>query len=253
MTFTLGGKTIYVFNKASKSHGWPFRLANGRSINILVDHHESVQLSVYLFTTNLALEFHAGDDIEDTLCFRIGVPFLFSVYLSIGLANREWMKRLFYFHPTDVYKQSRSWGFYYFHESKTLYCKLGGYQMMSSSDDPWYYDFQFNFVRFLFGRLKTSVEIISNGTWTVEMPEKNYDATYKVENIVHKRKRWFTKRYTRVEINIPEGIPHPGKGTTDYNCGDDRTYSLSIPGKDVATAVSALSKEVLRMRGSYPL
>ena len=83
---------------------------------------------------------------------------------------------------------------------------------------------------FLFGALDTEEDHRGYQTFavTVPMPEGDYEATVELHRV-----RW-TRRFVRgpwgynVRIEVEDGIPVPGKGTTAYNCGDDAVYSLAF-------------------------
>lgn len=78
--------------------------------------------------------------------------------------------------------------------------------------------------------------------------------------IYHMRPRMKTKTFRRVEFEVPEGVPHPGKGTAAHNIDDDCTYSYSMPipknqsKMDSIIAVCQKFREgVLYCRKMYPL
>ena len=71
--------------------------------------------------------------------------------------------------------------------------------------------------------------------------------------VIHKRPRKKIQYFPRIELEIEEGVPVPGKGTESYNCGEDCTYILSIPGDDEREVVNRFVKDVLYRREKYPL
>lgn len=92
----------------------------------------------------------------------------------------------------------------------------------------------------------TSKEIIIN------MPEGDYQGTYKKYVAHWKRPRWpIIDSVARVEIDIPEGIPFPGKGENSWDCGDDACFGITVSAKTIDEAVSKLIQSVIRDREHY--
>lgn len=65
----------------------------------------------------------------------------------------------------------------------------------------------------------------------VPMPEGNYPASVTLERSTWGRKRWPWGRKVQysTDLEIPGGIPHPGKGENSWDCGDDGLYSIYAP------------------------
>lgn len=236
-----------------KSYDWPFTFNNGIRYRCNLYSGGGIGIEAYVGTTDLSLEFSAQNDSEDSLQFHIAIPFLFKVFLTLDLSNRKWMNKVFFFDSRDYYKESREWGIHFYKEDISFNIKMGAYKMGSSSNDPWYYSFNINILDILLGKTKYDVTTQRNGLCHVPMPEKIYEGKYRIDKITHKRPRWFSKHFYRVDIEVEEGIPHPGKGTTDYNCADDKTFSLSIPGKSVDECILKYRDSVMYCRDNYPL
>lgn len=66
-----------------------------------------------------------------------------------------------------------------------------------------------------------------------------------------KRARWFTHKNVRASVDIPAGIPHPGKGENSWDCGEDRTYGLTTKADTVEKAIAAVVESSLRDRRRY--
>ena len=99
------------------------------------------------------------------------------------------------------------------------------------------------------GRAKHETYIEQRGETTVVMPEKKYLATYEVELHVTKYPRWITREHRTIHIEIPEGIPHEGKGENSYDCGMDYTYGASSEWKgSIREATNAIAISILRDR-----
>lgn len=129
-----------------------------------------------------------------------------------------------------------------------------------NNDDEWspkipkWQNGNFNIKDFFLGKLKTESHDIT-GTVPIEvvMPEKAYEGTAKRFEVIHNRSRWFTKKWMRTEISVEGGIPHPGKGTCEYNCGEDALFSISVPYDDIPKACKNFADSVLDYRERYPL
>ena len=106
----------------------------------------------------------------------------------------------------------------------------------------------------ILGRAKYTEESLKKVETVIPMPEKQYPCTIKLKRSSWKRSRWpFTHRVLMAEVDIPDGIPFPGKGTCDYNCGDDALFGLSRPARTVPEAIGATVECVLDYRERYPL
>lgn len=110
----------------------------------------------------------------------------------------------------------------------------------------------FHFDDFLLGRSKCERSTIEERQVLVPMSERSYQATAKLVLYEWKRPRWFTKRMKRCEINVPEGIPHEGKGENSWDCGTDATFGITT-GEcySIPQGVGILVGSVLRDRVRY--
>jgi hypothetical protein len=244
---------LWTYFRMAKSFSWPFKCNNGFRFTVKDYRDYGCSLECYLHAHDLAMEFTTRNDSEGSMCFILSIPFLFSIYLSFDFPYPKWMFKLFMFDEKDYYKQSRIFGFRF--DIREGYCTLSGgrYSDMGSSDDPWYYLINISIPNLLLGRIKYSEKVIESGRCEIPMPEKTYKAKYEITEYTHSRSRWFTKRFKRVDITPDEGIPHPGKGTCSYNCGDTALESMSIPTDSVPHAISKIVLEVHRLRDTYPL
>ena len=60
------------------------------------------------------------------------------------------------------------------------------------------------------------------------MPEGSYRGRIKTKKVRWNRRWWNGPWHYSAEIEVANGIPHPGKGSTSYNCSEDATYSMSF-------------------------
>jgi hypothetical protein len=104
----------------------------------------------------------------------------------------------------------------------------------------------------LFGHHKHSRRVLETVETMVPMPERAYPCTVKLELAEWKRPRWpFARRLRTADVDIPQGVPHPGKGENSWDCGEDATYGLSCPASTVEEAVAAVVETVLKSRRRY--
>lgn len=101
---------------------------------------------------------------------------------------------------------------------------------------------------FFLGDAKHEETVLEERETLIPMPEKNYPAHVKLVESRWKRPRWFTKKMLRFKVDIPGGIPKPGKGENSWDCGEDATFGLTARGSTVAEAVSSVVECVLRDR-----
>ena len=84
----------------------------------------------------------------------------------------------------------------------------------------------------LLGRTKVTDTELERRAVLIPMPERSYAATVVIERRIWKRPRWPFASHNILGADVDmkqDPIPHPGKGTTDYNCGEDATYGSSFP------------------------
>jgi hypothetical protein len=126
---------------------------------------------------------------------------------------------------------------------------MGGW---SSRDPTRWRDSNFNFVDFFLGRSKCTVRTVEERDVIVPMPEKPYPAHAKLEEYTWKRPRWFSKQLLRVSIEVPNGIPHAGKGENSWDCGDDATFGITTREcRSIPEGVGVLVGACLRSRVKY--
>lgn len=121
-----------------------------------------------------------------------------------------------------------------------------------SSDVPRWREGNFNVVDFLLGRRKCTTRDLEMREIVVPMPERSYPATAKLVEYTWRRPRWFAKRVNRVQIDVPEGLPHAGKGENSWDCGDDATFGITTgPCRSIPEGIGILVGSVLERRVRY--
>lgn len=126
----------------------------------------------------------------------------------------------------------------------------------SSTDPRWQKgSVNINPLNRLFGEMEMSEEVLITQDVMVPMVEESYPASIVISERTFKRPclPYFksVKRYATVDMAKP--IPHPGKGTTGYNCGPDALYGLSCEASTVEEAIGKVVACVLDSRKRYPL
>lgn len=150
------------------------------------------------------------------------------------------------------YTNGRNIGFNIDSHSLNIY--LWNDPMESRAADPRWWNFHMNFSDFFLGKSKCSTEILEEREVLIPMPEKAYEGTAKLTLSTWTRPRWFAKQMKRVEIDCPEGLPHEGKGENSWDCGINRTTSMttgecnSIP-KGVGLLVGSVLDDRIRYGG----
>lgn len=83
----------------------------------------------------------------------------------------------------------------------------------------------------------------------IPMPEGTYKATLVMQLATWKRARWpFPLTVMRAKIEVPEGIPVPGKGENSWDCGPDALYGTTCRANTPEAAIATLVESVLRTR-----
>jgi len=104
----------------------------------------------------------------------------------------------------------------------------------------------------IFGRNNHSQKTIKETDVTVPMPEGNYEGKVKIFESKWKRARLpWAKYMVRSEIEVPKGIPYPGKGENSWDCGTQHTYSITSPRKTIEGAIAGMVESILNTRKRY--
>lgn len=222
-------------------------------------HYEKKNLRVWFkhfhvefafFNNSCGVGIELNNDCESTIKLLFQIPLILSFYFlidSVKLAKSKWWEKFL----NCGYEGRRvSVNIHHF----GLWIDIWAKTMSWNSKDPWWQNIHIDFLDLLFGKAKYSKTILETGTTNIVMPEKTYKANVKIFNSHWTRPRWLKKTIRRAEVEVKEGIPHPGKGTCSYNCGDDATFSTTQPYKGTIEKAGDLLKEsVMYCRNNYPL
>ncbi len=122
-----------------------------------------------------------------------------------------------------------------------------------NSTDPWWMSWNFNPADFFFGSHKYSSRELDHDTRSLLMPE---GISYPVD-IVLREDSWkrprlpWSRKIVRSHIECKQGIPHPGKGESEYDCGEDATFGLTCQARTFDEALSKLYTTVMQSRERY--
>lgn len=181
-----------------------------------------------------ALEVQTDD--EDGWNLHVLIWKILGVYLS--------------FKPThwQLYpKKEREWGFHLVDNTLRLHC--GALIGEWSHDQPWWWERSIDLADLFLGKnryrewKRTDIVPIS-----IPLPEGVYPAVARQERRSWKRPRWpRTLRRTSWYIDVPNGLPIPGKGENSYDLDDDGIYDFGGDGS-LEKAIGRIVGEVLELR-----
>lgn len=147
-------------------------------------------------------------------------------------------------------QRSAEWGFSV-HNGK-MHVTWGQDPDCWSRDDPWYQRFTIDPMKIVFGKTRHEKVSIEKTRVLIPLPEGEYAAELELFESRWTRPRWpFTRRMRRVEIDLEEPIPIPGKAENSWDIDDDAVYSSVFPAKTIPEAVNGLRDSVLNTRERY--
>lgn len=121
-----------------------------------------------------------------------------------------------------------------------------------SRTDPWWWKFTIAPLDLLFGREAPVAYEQQAREVLVPMPERSYAGRGRIIDraLVRPRFPWWPLRreWRCVDIEVPGGIPVPGRGENSYDCDDDAFYGQSGPGRTIEDGIGKLVASVLRTR-----
>jgi len=207
-----------------------------------------------LWTFGIRLGLNTRD--ERGISLYIGIPLIGNFYFTFErllpdkLTPSVYVKR--FSKPGEMWNMpiGREIGISIF-DSK-IWVSLWSNPMEWNNKDPWWWEFTIDPVRLIFGQIKYSEKTLSIKSVIVPMPEGDYEGNVRIFESTWKRTRWpFAKRQIRSKIEIKNGIPVPGKGTTAYNLDDDKVFSNTSSKKTVREAIDNLIISIIKTRLKY--
>lgn len=230
-------------------HGraWFYVFASEEACKEWTNDHAEIGVSWSLLHRQPSLGFSLdkGGDSGGELTFSLRVPRA-GVYLSVELP-RHWRKRF----GLGGYEE-REIGVR-FHDG-TLWFSLW--------NDPHDCDYRAPFsdprsrsrqpvlhlTDLIFGKAKHHTEDLERFEGTLNL-DAGYPITARRFVSEWRRSRWpLPRRVMRVEIEIPGGIPIPGKGENGWDCEDDAIYGRTAPATTIEEAARKLVADVEQTR-----
>jgi hypothetical protein len=195
------------------------------------------------------LEFFGGDMDRD---FKIHFACcLFSFWLTFeDIMPASWVPDYDY---EQRFSSSRKIGVSVF--DNRIHFSIWEDPMGSSTSNPWWWEFSIDPISLVLGKIDYYTLVYKHH---LNVPiniceHEKYRGTVTQSFVIHKRPRWFEKKYPRTEVRVVRGVQTPGKGTADYNQDDDFLQSLSCPTASKKQAIKSFIEEVRRRREEYPL
>jgi hypothetical protein len=135
----------------------------------------------------------------------------------------------------------------------SLWVDLWNDPMESRSVDPWWWHLSICPMDLLLGRTRYEQTELTKERVVVPMPEGGYPATVEIFESVWRRPRWpgVWRRMIRSTVTPDTPIPFPGKGESEYDCGEDATHSMTGAYDTALKAAMGLSESVMRRRIRY--
>lgn len=107
----------------------------------------------------------------------------------------------------------------------------GGWDHRDRSVAPWDgngWTWAVPLVDTLIGPMTYEAEIGTTHANDVVMPEGRYPATVRIYRARQNRRWWRGAWFWRFEVDVPGGVPLPGKGENSWDCDDDAVYGMTV-------------------------
>ncbi len=213
------------------------------------DHGKFLHLSWRIPSGDIRLELELNHYGDTAIAFHVSF-LLFSLYISTE--NTKIYKFLEkYTKRSDMkYTNGRTIGFYV--SDWQLHISLWEDPDEHRSSDPKWMSKHIDLKDVLLGKSTHKREVLKTGRVLVDMPEGLYPATYEIERRTWTRPRWHPVVQTSAYFDIPVGIPHEGKGESEWDCGMDATHGIGTPWKqNIYDASKKISLSCLETRVRY--
>jgi len=225
--------------------------ANGIRWWLHLPRNKCFSIEAYGFSKNIgfAIGVSVADDNESALQFRFCIPFLIGLYLTWQTNGKLWSWLAGGFmKERELSISTHDWALW-IHYGKSA---------VQYEGSPWW---SFDPLDFLFGSMKCERNELSSVGSRILIPDgfgydqKVYDCKITCEELIRTRPRapLWKQRFVRWEVAVDGGVPHPGKGTCEYNCGEGSLHSSSGVFGSAENAIKNFTENVLRMRKTYPL
>jgi hypothetical protein len=195
------------------------------------------------------LLFSIGEGDGPQISMWMAIPFILSLYLTLEWPDLEPIV------PTVRTKSyrggywnmpiTRSVGFRIF--DGQIWVDLWADPNNSANNATWQ-EFSWGPANFFLGRVKYSRRNQKVFETEIIMPEGRYPATVTTYIGQWKRPRWPAKRIYKAEIEVPGGIPIPGKGENSWDIDDTTIDSMTCTARTINEASQKMFDTVMRDR-----
>ena len=194
---------------------------------------------------HIGIEFAGFSDHD--VCVKFATP-LFAFWLHVeNLISWDWKRRIARDH--------------WFNQGRELEVAIHNqgiwFKLWTAEDDTYGKRSQWrNFVIYpldiLLGKVQYSCQKLKTETVEIPMPEGTYPATVTMECAKWKRPRWpIAQVRLGADVDIPKGVPIPGKGENSWDCDDDAIFGMSCAARNPEEAVAKVVESALRTRKRY--
>lgn len=194
-----------------------------------------------------------GIEVYRFPCVRVGVDFGEDITFRIGAfvqfaISFEFQKLNTWLHKNGIYNRALEFDIGFSDGLSVRLNLMTDTMSWKRGDWNWYW----NITDSLKGKANVLKKIIEERDIVIPMPEKSYNAHAILADWTWKYPRWFSRTIRRCEIDIPEGLPHPGKGENSWDCGEDATFAITTSEiRNIPEAVGQLIGSVLERRVRY--
>ena len=197
----------------------------------------SIALNVGLAEHDYAISLHAAF----LFCF---------LYLSFNNSKLKKFLDQITRRKGEKYGNGRTIGFQIYEEF--IWINLWKDDNQWGSKDPWWWQISLDWKTFLLGKQKHSVVSESpEQEFSVTMPEGDYKGKVVFKTEQWKRPRWFADRWVRAHADMIDSVPFPGKGESDWDCGQDALHGVTTCASTVKEVSDYIEKDILKTRRKY--
>jgi len=202
------------------------------------------RLEWHLWSDHCHINADIGGD-EEQLQFSIAIPPV-AVWLAVESQSGSWLRRIVPERQREIQLSMFQW---------SVRLILWGREGEWRRPDPWYVrGVHLDLKDAFLGKSKyTSTETAPRQPIRIAIDDRIYHGEARFERCTWNRRWWFTKVRDSVWIQMDRGhgLPHAGKGTTDYNCDDDALCGWGVNGGNVQAAIQHGLDSIAERRKKY--
>jgi hypothetical protein len=191
---------------------------------------------------------HGADELDYGVSFGLG---FLQLYLQLsGFRDYKAMRRCSFGHDTGIRLYGEMLTLQWNNDDSETSISTVGDRRVQRDKHGWRCSGLLLDV-FLGRAVHSSRTLSYNGSF-IHMPEGVYACTVKLHRDTWKRPRWPRPlRIDRATVEIPVGVPIPGKGENSWDCGEDKIYSSTMPAATVKVAVENVQNAATERRLKY--